>query len=437
MSDSIRKGELDFTAARDQIEQGVESVLKNGSATIEIPLFVMEKGEIRFSFSPPAISSDRILEGMNLIHRHVEQVRVHSFEPGYLVLLSIEDGASPLASASRGTRFKFISMTTTARVEVTRKGNFSQEEVLACIDLFRLFHPDTGAADPTSILTSLGVSVYQSDESTGQNEDHLWNEIAGYDKTKREVKECIILPMKHPEMFREVARLARGRDGNTPGAVLFEGPPGVGKTTMARIIARIAGVPLIYVPVENILSKFYGESAQNMSRIFDAAALYDRAVLFLDEIDSLATSRDGGLFEATRRVLSVLLRKIDGFEKRDSIITIGATNRAGDLDRALLSRFDHIVSFPLPELAERAAIFSLYARHLDKNDLVGLADISAGLSGRHIQDICEYAERRHARNLIEQNLPPSPPSAELYLEVTRNRLEGEVRRGHIESRYRE
>ncbi|MEQ9363190.1 MAG: ATP-binding protein, partial [Leptospirales bacterium] len=205
----------------------------------------------------------------------------------------------------------------------------------------------------------------------------------------------------------------------------FEGPPGVGKTSMARIIAVETGIPMVYVPVENILSKFYGESAQNLGRIFDIAAGYDRVILFLDEIDSLAGSREGGLFEATRRVLSVLLRKIDGFDSRDGILTIGATNRTQDLDGALLSRFDTIIRFPLPNASERAGIFRRYARHLETGDLETLARGSEGLSGRSIQDICEYAERRRARTIIAAggDLQASPPPPELYLEITREKLE--------------
>lgn len=203
------------------------------------------------------------------------------------------------------------------------------------------------------------------------------------------------MPLLRPEPFLEITKFTRKFPTSIlPRAVLFEGDPGVGKTTMAKVAANLCNVPMIYVPIESILSKYYGESSQNLAMVFDAASLFDRSMLFLDEIDSLATSREDGLFEATRNLLSVLLRKLDGFAKQTNIITIGATNRKNDLDPALLSRFDRKIFFPLPNKEERAQILEGYARQLSWEERLRLSEKLDGTSGRNLKDFCDYVERR-------------------------------------------
>lgn len=113
-----------------------------------------------------------------------------------------------------------------------------------------------------------------------------------------------------------------------PKAVLFEGPPGTGKTTSAKIIASTVGIPLIYVPAEAMLSKWYGESEKGIAKVFEKSAELGRVILFIDEIDALAGSRDtDGVHEVSKRVVSTLLRKLDSFESENDVLLICATNR--------------------------------------------------------------------------------------------------------------
>lgn len=144
---------------------------------------------------------------------------------------------------------------------------------------------------------------------------------------------------------------------NRPKCVLFEGPPGCGKTTSAKIISQQVNIPLVYMPLEAIMSKYYGESESRLAEIFESAQAMGSVILFIDEIDALATSRESGLHEATRRILSTLLRKIDSFESDGEVLVICATNRKKDLDPALVSRLDLAIKFDLPGAHTRALIF--------------------------------------------------------------------------------
>ncbi len=191
---------------------------------------------------------------------------------------------------------------------------------------------------------------------------------------------------------------------------------------MVRIVAKEAGFPLIYVPIESIMSVYYGESSKRLALIFDLAfSLADQGkkiILFLDEIDALAPSRNEKLFEATRRLLSVLLRKIDGIESRPNCLIIGATNRKDDLDQALLSRFETIINFPYPKNEDIIPILSIYAKHLSNQEKELLTKKFIGHSPRFIQSICKKSERIHATLLLESASPTiTPPPLETYFKA--------------------
>jgi len=141
-------------------------------------------------------------------------------------------------------------------------------------------------------------------------------------------------------------------------------------------------------------------------------------ILFIDEIDSLATSREAGLHEATRRILSTLLRKIDSFESDGEVLVICATNRKKDLDPALISRTDITIRFELPDSRTRSEIFKRYAKQLSQTELDQLGEISLNLSGRDISDICKDAERRWASKYIRKEVTSLSPALEVYTAAT-------------------
>lgn len=181
---------------------------------------------------------------------------------------------------------------------------------------------------------------------------------------------------------------------------------------------------MVYLPLEAVMSKWFGESEGLLAKVFKAAEALGGAIIFLDELDALGGSREGDIHEASRRVLSVLLREMDGFDAGSKrTVVIGATNRKRDLDPALLSRFDIAIPFGLPDAACRRQILERYAKQLGPQDLEALAAATPGLSGRDLRDVCENAERRWASRIIRgEAKEESLPGKQEYLAAAEERL---------------
>ena len=257
--------------------------------------------------------------------------------------------------------------------------------------------------DPSSVdgwirrLETMGAVVYRPNPTERLD----WGALSGYDSQKRKIEDGLLLPLLHPEIPEAIAKRTRKHySSNRPRGILFEGPPGTGKTTSARLIASQAAVHLIYLPLESILSKWYGESEKLLSEAFKLAEQLDGSIIFFDEIETLGAKRSDEMHEASRRVLSVLLREMDGFDVQKKIIVIGATNRKQDVDPALLSRFDASIPFGLPDKQCRELIFKQYAQQLSDSDIQKLAEQTEGMSGRDIRDICESTERSWASRIV-------------------------------------
>ena len=407
---------VEYILMKNQIEKEISDYCSKEKITdAALPTMEFKKGEIKIEFMLEKFDDSDFVKTIKKMREYYSVIELGG---GYFSTYEItaKNKENRINLNFDIHAYKPGTLEICNKVTLRKDKELSQEEINFFIELWKnncKGKNDSIANDKSAKanLEELGVKIYDS------NENFSWDCIAGYEKTKNELKESIILPFKHPDIYKGVGDLTRKKEKlNFPRSVLFEGPPGTGKTTAAKIIAHETEMPLIYVPIESVMSCWYGMSEKKLAGIFDYSSQLEKSILFLDEIDSLAGSREKDMHEATRRVLSVLLRKMDGFSSVKNVLTIGATNMASSLDKALLSRFGKTIRFPLPNSEERKSIFSFYAKHLPANSLKSLASMTEKKSGRDIENICEDAERKWARKIISENAIISPPAAEFYSE---------------------
>ncbi|CDP16951.1 unnamed protein product [Coffea canephora] len=232
-----------------------------------------------------------------------------------------------------------------------------------------------------------------------------WDDIGGLDNVKRELQETVQYPVEHPEKFEKF--------GMSPSkGVLFYGPPGCGKTLLAKGIANECQANFISVKGPELLTMWFGESEANVREIFDKARQSAPCVLFFDELDSIATQRGSHIGDAggaADRVLNQLLTEMDGMTAKKTVFIIGATNRPDIIDPALLrpGRLDQLIYIPLPDEASRLQIFKACLRKspVSKDaSLSALARHTHGFSGADITEICQRACKYAIRENIEKDL---------------------------------
>ena len=227
-----------------------------------------------------------------------------------------------------------------------------------------------------------------------------WSDIGGLDESIEKLREGIELPLTHPEAFRRIGiRPARG--------FLLYGAPGTGKTLLAKATARESNANFIATKSSDLLSKWYGESEQQIARLFARARQVAPTVIFIDEIDSLVPARGGGLGEpqVTERVVNTILAEMDGLEELNNVVVIGATNRPSLIDPALLrpGRFDELIYVAPPDTAGRRRILAIHTEGMplaDDVDLELLAQRTERFTGADLEDLV----RRAGLNALRRGL---------------------------------
>ncbi|HLE87216.1 MAG TPA: CDC48 family AAA ATPase [Candidatus Brocadiaceae bacterium] len=249
--------------------------------------------------------------------------------------------------------------------------------------------------NPTTLL-----KINEKKSGTAERLKFSYEDIGGLGHEIQRIREMIELPLKHPEVFERL-----GIDA--PKGVLLYGPPGCGKTLIARAVANETDAHFITINGPEIIHKFYGESEARLRQIFEEAKKNAPSIIFLDEIDAIAPKREHVVGDVEKRVVAQLLALMDGLDNRGHVIVIAATNIPGALDPALRrpGRFDREISVPIPDKNSRLTILEIHSRGMPLSEDVNLnklAEITHGFVGADLQALCRESAMLCLRKVIPE-----------------------------------
>ncbi|XP_060646572.1 outer mitochondrial transmembrane helix translocase [Drosophila nasuta] len=226
-----------------------------------------------------------------------------------------------------------------------------------------------------------------------------WSDIAGLDAVIQDLRESVVLPVRHRDMFKN------SKLWQAPRGVLLHGPPGCGKTLIAKATAKEAGMRFINLDVAILTDKWYGESQKLASAVFSLAAKIQPCIIFVDEIDSFLRARNSNDHEATAMMKTQFMMLWDGLstDPESAVIVMGATNRPQDLDKAILRRMPAQFHISLPSEVQRGQILKLIlaTEEIDNNvDFNRLAKLTNGFSGSDLREMCRNASVYRMRQFM-------------------------------------
>ncbi|KAI4736816.1 AAA ATPase, partial [Aureobasidium sp. EXF-12298] len=258
--------------------------------------------------------------------------------------------------------------------------------------------PEFGIVAQDTVIHCEGEPIQREDEEGNLNEVG-YDDIGGVRKQMAQVRELVELPLRHPQLFKSIGI-------KPPRGILMYGPPGTGKTLMARAVANETGAFFFLINGPEIMSKMAGESESNLRKAFEEAEKNSPAIIFIDEIDSIAPKRDKTNGEVERRVVSQLLTLMDGMKARSNIVVMAATNRPNSIDPALrrFGRFDREVDIGIPDPTGRLEILQIHTKNMKLGDEVDLESIAAethGYVGSDIAALCSEAAMQQIREKMD------------------------------------
>ena len=283
-----------------------------------------------------------------------------------------------------------------------------------------------------AVIINRNTRIQFTDKAPRQTQKNIPNityeDIGGLDREIARVREMIELPLKHPELFERLGVEA-------PKGVLLHGPPGTGKTLLAKAVANETQANFYHIGGPEIMSKFYGESEGKLREIFKEAQENAPAIIFIDEIDSIAPKRDEVSGDVEKRIVSQLLTIMDGLESRGKLVVIGATNRPNALDPALRrpGRFDREIEIGLPDRKGRHQVLMIHTRGMPLTEEVDLEEISSrthGFVGADLEALVKEAAMGALRRVLpEINLDEESVPAEILekINVTMNDFEDSLK----------
>jgi len=250
---------------------------------------------------------------------------------------------------------------------------------------------------PDTVIHCEGEPIKREDEE--RLDDVGYDDIGGCRKQMAQIREMIELPLRHPSLFKTLGV-------KPPRGVLLYGPPGSGKTLIARAVANETGAFFFLINGPEIMSKMAGESESNLRKAFEEAEKNSPAIIFIDEIDSIAPKRDKTNGEVERRIVSQLLTLMDGLKQRSNVVVIGATNRPNSMDPALrrFGRFDREIDIGVPDENGRLEIFRIHTRNMKLDDDVdpeSIARDTHGFVGADVAALCTEAAMQCIREKMD------------------------------------
>ena len=284
-------------------------------------------------------------------------------------------------------------------------------------DIFNIFEPDLGlfaftglkflvvSTDPKqAVVVTENTEVILNPKAVDILEDKIvevtYEDVGGLEDETKKIREMVELPLKHPELFQKLGI-------EPPKGVLLHGPPGTGKTLLAKAVANETNAHFIHLDGPSVMSKYVGEAEKRIRDIFEEAEKNAPSIIFIDEIDAIASKREESYGEVEKRVVGQLLSTLDGLKSRGKVIVIAATNRPNSIDPALRrpGRFDREVEIGVPKQASRLQILKIHTRNMplaEDVNLDELARVTHGFVGADLESLCKEAAMVVLRRLLPE-----------------------------------